>query len=360
MDGALLRTVCVLVAHLPSHAAEKCFRLEARRGHDGKGICLELWLLAFHPAIFASLTDAIMRFQLGISLLMAFATAVIAQALLDESSSDLSLFQNIPEDSLWSDSDSIADYDLFDDSSVSNLALVPDSDFSQLEASCLPAEGQPLGKVRARDGEICAPNPAPKPASNVEPLPLKGGLRELGENLKKLWDGATIMELMKEDPPPPAPLPWEYDGKSNCPLEYPYHLCCDVRGDFGEFERGRAMPYRFFECDTGTSDSWVFYLFDRFNWFDLAVDNFPCLKVYDVCCRSTTQEPRWSGLVWNGFTGRNCWELASKLPDPSWKWPRTWETTWLGETIWVIVFVSSSFGVSGFDFQISLISDLGK
>lgn len=198
-----------------------------------------------------------MRFQIWISLIAASATAVIAEDLLDDSSSNMSVFQDIPEDLVRTDLNIIDDYDLFDDSSVSGSALSTNSDFFELEASCLSIEGQPLSKVRARGEDICAPKSAPNPTSNVQPLPLKGGLREFGGNFKKLFDlmGPTN-ELEPDKPPPLVPLvPNSDSNKNNCPLEYSNHLCCTERGAFLRYDLGREIWDSFTGCLFGTSDS---------------------------------------------------------------------------------------------------------
>lgn len=138
--------------------------------------------------------------------------------------------------------ESTVDDDLFGGSGTVDLSSTPALDSSELEASCLTEDGQPLTKLRSRDGPVCTRKD--KPPKLINPF----------KTLKKFFK--VTYEEDYELPPSKLLEPSE---DPRCILGFPQHLCCQERGEV--FKRitmdtlpapGTTIYDYFFKCDPGT------------------------------------------------------------------------------------------------------------
>lgn len=217
-----------------------------------------------------------MRFFLSGSLLATAAIIAAVDNLFDDSFPDASGFLNIPQDGLqdvsqdvsqnlsqdplldWysEDLDITQNGNLFSDfDSTDLLSTTTDLDSYDLLASCSVDEQQSSDTLRVRDDDE---------NSCANPVPFQDGLRETLDNLQRLWNGETLMDLMKptppepdpEEPPPPGIIPTAPpDDVRRCSAEYPIPLCCSHRGSLME-ERGGIEIYHYVSgCERGMLSS---------------------------------------------------------------------------------------------------------
>lgn len=201
-----------------------------------------------------------MRFLLIVSPIAILVAAAISQSLFDNDLSDLSLFQDLPKDSLTlqePSNDFIAiggdfrnpewtvDSDLSSGSGLMDFSSTAGSDPFDLEASCLTEDGQPLTKLRARQGQFCSPNGEP----SSQPLELNPS------RLFKIFFGP------KEEPQTPvnpyADIVTPEDPEDpECRPDFPRHLCCQRPGELDTSIIANSFPglnvyLNYFVCDEG-------------------------------------------------------------------------------------------------------------
>lgn len=202
-----------------------------------------------------------MRFLPLIFLAVTFVTPAISNDLsLSENSPDLLTFQDMSQDLLASqallETSTLTegDEDLFSDSDMMDFPSSAEASglYSDLEASCLTKDGQPLNKLRRRDGAtVCSP-------PDSTPLEMQR-LHELWGQVQNYRDRLWAPEEPEpEKPPPPLPplIVPNLPEDPSCPSDFPNHLCCAFRGGLDPTDPPIILPGKnpvqsYIYCDMG-------------------------------------------------------------------------------------------------------------